>query len=341
MSGVKRKGNSEANGNAKKRQAITLEVKMDIIKRLERGERMSDVARKFNMNRSTVGTILKNKEKIVEHVKFPVPMQSTIITKRRGKVIEEMEKLLSVWIEDCIQERKPLCLVMIQEKALSLFNELKADYDEKGSFIASHGWFNRFKTRTNLHNVFANDFTRFEELQEEKRVVNNLISSEKLELELEKQELTEFFDAHAKELTNDELRELENQKKEEEEEEKMKISTKHFQTKQMAQAFVLIEGALALFEELDPNKKRHSKVSAAVHDAVKCYRAIYEEKQKALSQTLLHRLFINHREDKHEALLPSTPQSVPSTSTSKPDANTGAGDPSPILSTPSSPSTSS
>ena len=69
MSGVKRKINGEASGSAKKRQAITLEVKMDIIKRLEKGEKMSDVARNFNMNRSTVGTIIKNKEKIVEHVK--------------------------------------------------------------------------------------------------------------------------------------------------------------------------------------------------------------------------------------------------------------------------------
>ncbi|XP_045117649.1 tigger transposable element-derived protein 1-like [Portunus trituberculatus] len=153
MSGVKQKINGEAGGSAKKRQAITLEVKMDIIKRLEKGEKMSDVARKFNMNRSTVGTIIKNKEKIVEHVKSAVPMQSTIISKKRGKVIEEMEKHLGVWFEDCIQKRKRLCLMMIQEKALSLFNELKAEYGEDVSFTASHGWFNRFKARNNLHNV--------------------------------------------------------------------------------------------------------------------------------------------------------------------------------------------
>ena len=79
MSGVKQKISSEASGSAKKRQAITLKVKMDIIKRLEKGEKMSDVARKFNMNRSTVGTIIKNKEKLVEHVKSSVSMQSTII----------------------------------------------------------------------------------------------------------------------------------------------------------------------------------------------------------------------------------------------------------------------
>ncbi|KAK3876081.1 hypothetical protein Pcinc_019093 [Petrolisthes cinctipes] len=106
MSGVKRKLSEEVNGSAKKRQAITLEVKMDIIKRLESGEKMANVARKFNMNRSTIGTILKNKAKIVEHVKSSVPMQSTIISKKRGKVIEEMEKHLALWMEDHFQKRK-------------------------------------------------------------------------------------------------------------------------------------------------------------------------------------------------------------------------------------------
>lgn len=53
----------------------------------------------------------------------------------------------------------------------------------------------------------VHDFTGFENIQEEqKEVVDNLISmSEKLELELEKQDFTEFFDDRDKELSNDEL----------------------------------------------------------------------------------------------------------------------------------------
>ncbi|XP_045116125.1 tigger transposable element-derived protein 1-like [Portunus trituberculatus] len=53
----------------------------------------------------------------------------------------------------------------------------------------------------------VHDFTGFENIQEEQEeVVDNLISmSEKLELELKEQDLTEFFDDHDKELSNDEL----------------------------------------------------------------------------------------------------------------------------------------
>ncbi|XP_045137247.1 tigger transposable element-derived protein 1-like [Portunus trituberculatus] len=157
----------------------------------------------------------------------------------------------------------------------------------------------------------VHDFTGFENIQQEQEeVVDNLISmSEKLELELEEQDFTEFFDDHDKELSNDELRELEKQRK---------------------------EAALANFEEEDPNEERHAKVSAAVHDEFKCYRIIYEEKKKAVSKSSLHWFF--KRVDKREATVPSTPQSVPSTpepvssssSTHTPDADSDADDPSPI-----------
>lgn len=68
-------------------------------------------------------------------------------------MIEEMEKHLAIWMEDCFQKCKPQSLMMIQEKALSLFKDIKADSDEDVTFNASHGWLSRFKVRNNLHNV--------------------------------------------------------------------------------------------------------------------------------------------------------------------------------------------
>jgi hypothetical protein len=46
------------------------------------------------MNESTVRTIIKDKVRIMQYVKSSVPMQSTIISKKRGIVIEELEKIL-------------------------------------------------------------------------------------------------------------------------------------------------------------------------------------------------------------------------------------------------------
>ena len=162
MSGSKRKSSGDVAGTAKKRHAITMETKVKIIERVERGEKMTDVARSFNLNRSTIGTIIKNKDKILEHVKSAVSMMSTIISKRRGKAMEEMEKLLSMWLQDQHQRRAPLNIMLIQEKAKSLYEDLKKKYGEESdgpSFNASCGWFYRFKARANLHNVKVSDET--------------------------------------------------------------------------------------------------------------------------------------------------------------------------------------
>ena len=45
---------------------------------------MVDIAHSYNMNHSTIGMILKNKDKVMEHVKSAVPMMLTIISKKHG-----------------------------------------------------------------------------------------------------------------------------------------------------------------------------------------------------------------------------------------------------------------
>ena len=51
----------------------------------------------YNMN---CLVILKNKDKIMEHMKPIVLMMSAIILKKCGKVMEAMEKLLCVQVQD-------------------------------------------------------------------------------------------------------------------------------------------------------------------------------------------------------------------------------------------------
>jgi hypothetical protein len=83
-------------------------------------------------------------------------MQTTIISKKRGILIEEMEKLLLIWIEDLQQQRMPMSQMLIQEKVLSLFEDVKRKHGERvggHTFFASHGWFQRFKARAKLHDI--------------------------------------------------------------------------------------------------------------------------------------------------------------------------------------------
>ncbi|XP_076054507.1 putative CENPB DNA-binding domain-containing protein 1 [Oratosquilla oratoria] len=135
------------------RKAIDLYTKIIVIKQHERGKKVNVIARDMKLSHSTVSTILKDKEKIREAVKGP--MQSTLLTKQRFGPIHEMEKLLHIWMEDQIKKRTPLSLFTVQTKTKSLFQTLKERSGEDYSqyFLASTGWFKRFKNTFQLHNV--------------------------------------------------------------------------------------------------------------------------------------------------------------------------------------------
>lgn len=48
------------------------------------------------MNCSTLGTVLKHKDKIMARAKSAVPLESTPTSEKHDNVIEEIQKLLSV-----------------------------------------------------------------------------------------------------------------------------------------------------------------------------------------------------------------------------------------------------
>lgn len=139
----------------KERKAIDLDTKMKVIKQYEGGKKVNAIARDTKLSHSTVSTILKDKERIREAVKGSAPMRSTVITKQRSGHIHEMEKLLYIWMEEQIQKRTPLSLFTVQMKARSLFQTLKerAGEDDSQEFVASTGWFQRFKKRFQMHSV--------------------------------------------------------------------------------------------------------------------------------------------------------------------------------------------
>lgn len=141
---------------SKKRKTITLQEKVNIIKRNEKGEKASVISCALGFSRTTVSTILKDVERIMSHVKRATPMNSTVISEQRSILVVGMEKLLMLWIEDNNQRSMPLSEQLICEKARTIFQDLKKEHgkqdDTSETFIASKGWFNRFKCRGNLTN---------------------------------------------------------------------------------------------------------------------------------------------------------------------------------------------
>ena len=70
-----------------------MKVKLDFIKRSKSGETPTNIGRSLGLSRSTVATILKDKERIIKHVKGSDPMKATVITKQHSGLIIEMERL--------------------------------------------------------------------------------------------------------------------------------------------------------------------------------------------------------------------------------------------------------
>ncbi|XP_020844762.1 tigger transposable element-derived protein 1 [Phascolarctos cinereus] len=137
----------------RERKAITLDVKLEVLRRFEEGEKLSQIAKALGLAISTVATIRDNKEKIKASSEAASPLRVTQLTRHRSAVMENMERLLSLWIEDQSRRNVPMSTMIIQEKAKSLFDDLQREQGESShteTFSASRGWFVRFKERHGL-----------------------------------------------------------------------------------------------------------------------------------------------------------------------------------------------
>jgi hypothetical protein len=139
----------------KQRKSLTLEEKLDVIKRYERNERNVDIVRVTGISESTLRTIRNQDEKIKESCKGAMRMTASKITQIIPPIMEKLERMLAQWIEHQNQQAVPISTIIIQAKAKTLFeNQNAVEPDPKvQTFAASAGWFERFKRRHGFHNL--------------------------------------------------------------------------------------------------------------------------------------------------------------------------------------------
>ncbi|KAJ7303174.1 hypothetical protein JRQ81_012107 [Phrynocephalus forsythii] len=134
---------------------ITVEVKKEIIEKHERGMRVVELARFYKKSASTISTILKKKEEMRE---LDLAKGITRISKQRPRVLEDVEKLLLVWINQKQLAGDTVTDNLICKKAKDLYADLvnrrpgTSAGNEEG-FKASRGWCEKFKRRSGVHCV--------------------------------------------------------------------------------------------------------------------------------------------------------------------------------------------
>ncbi|XP_078242892.1 putative CENPB DNA-binding domain-containing protein 1 [Pogona vitticeps] len=145
--GPKKAASAEAGKMTKEK--ITLEMKKEIIRKHDGGMRVIDLTREYRRNPSTIGTILKKREKILA---TDVAKGVTKMVKNQPAVLEEVEKLLLIWLQEKQRAGDTVTEAVICEKAKALYADLVQQEPgtsaEPEDLKASRGWFERLETRS-------------------------------------------------------------------------------------------------------------------------------------------------------------------------------------------------
>ena len=137
-----------------KKARNTIEFTKELATKHKRGVRVADLARMYWKSASTINSILAKKKEIKE---TDVAKGVNVLTKQGSQTIEDVEKLLLVWIKEQQLVGDSVSEAIICKKAKLLHADLTKKMPGTsaavGEFKASRGWFDKFKKQTGIHSV--------------------------------------------------------------------------------------------------------------------------------------------------------------------------------------------
>lgn len=133
----------------RKKCCVTIDMKLNALKRLDEGESVSKVADDLNVGRSTVVGWKKARSNIESWCAKRQCNESMGERKSmKGSGYEQVSDALYQWFRVQREKGTTLSGPMLQERALKYYGELKEE-GESG-FTASNGWLERWKLRYNV-----------------------------------------------------------------------------------------------------------------------------------------------------------------------------------------------
>lgn len=136
------------NNSAKKRVSLTIEKKIEVIQRHEKGESQKMLATEFNVGRTTISDILKRKMKFFSFVAQNADKSENLKRRRtlRKTIHKVLEEKVMEWYNQLRDSGAYVSGPMIAQRAQELHKEL--GYTD--NFTASNGWLDRFKVRNGI-----------------------------------------------------------------------------------------------------------------------------------------------------------------------------------------------
>lgn len=254
---------SRCPGERKSRTSLTLNQKLEMIRLSEQGLSKAAIGRKLGLLRQTVSQVVNAKDKFLRERASATPL-STRMIRKRNSLVADMEKALVLWIEDQASRHVPLSQSLIQSKALTLFQAMKAARGAGAAeerFEASRGWFKRFKERSRFPDGKA------------RGAAAGAFADEALLLVGEQRKwLLEMEPAPGEDA----------------------VKVVGMTTKELEYYIRLVDKAAAGFERIDCNFERSSAAGKMLSDSIACYRDILRErKRQSKQQTALFTHFKN------------------------------------------------
>lgn len=135
----------------RKRVVLGLNQKLEIIKRLRKGETATSVALIYGIGRTTVNDIKRDADKIEQHVSTMQSMDGDVRTRKTMKPAkyDELDTAMYRWFIQARSQGIPLSGPIIMAKAVEMNNKLDGD----SSFKASIGWLDKFKFRHGIRQL--------------------------------------------------------------------------------------------------------------------------------------------------------------------------------------------
>lgn len=125
------------------RKSLTWETKVKIINEINNGTSNSDICKKYDLSSSTVSTIWKNKNKIMETLNSNISKLKRI----RTPVNKNVKEALLQWFKQKSIQNVPISEPILQEKAEE-FSKIVSPHNKTPS--CSKSWIDRFKKRYHI-----------------------------------------------------------------------------------------------------------------------------------------------------------------------------------------------
>ncbi|GBM70630.1 Jerky [Araneus ventricosus] len=142
---------SSSKGEKRKHVTLTLNQKLEIIKRIEKGENRNILMNEFNIGSSTIYDIKKQKDELMKFASQSVTTEKLASRQTLKKPkLEQLDSVLFKWFSAVCSEGKPVTGPMIVEKAKKFGQDLGVAESECNY---SDGWLRNFKFRHGIRRL--------------------------------------------------------------------------------------------------------------------------------------------------------------------------------------------